>query len=132
MKKNIKTNSPTKVVLLLYAFTMFFVGIFMILFVNELSLITTKGVSSEVTKITQQFLGSAYILIGGLMYSIRNLKDKPMLITIIFLNIMGCINLFLLFKFHNLIILPIIYFSLQIIMQAIAFLALIEQVRNQK
>ena len=120
-------NPFSKAILLIFSFMFFSTGIFMILFVNQLSLFTSVGLPVEITKVTQQFLGSAYLLLGGMMYSIRDLKGKPLFITLIFINISGFINLYLLYKFHSLIILPTIYFVVQVLVQIISLVALLEE-----
>ena len=66
------------------------------------------------------------------MYIAKNLKGKPLLITIAALNVMGFVNLYLAFVFNQLIILSIVYFIFSVLMQLVLLFALIEQIKNKK
>jgi hypothetical protein len=77
-----------------------------------------------------QFLGAAYLLIGMLMFAINNLKGKQLYFAITTINLIGFINLYLIFIFNELMILPSIYFIFQAIMQMTLLLALYEQVKR--
>ena len=129
----IKTNSFAKITLLILSFIFIVTGLILLLFVEKIAIITIKeGISSQITIVVQQFLGNAFILLGGLMYTLRNSQGKIMLMTLVFINIMGSINLYLLFKFHDLIILPAIYFSAQLLVQFICLFSLLIELKKTK
>lgn len=128
---NNKTNSYNKVLFLIFSFIFLVIGLLLVFFVEKLSLLTLIGLSGDITKVVQQFLGSAYILIGSMFYALKDSCGKPLLITLISLNIIGFIHLYLLFNFDSLIILPVIYFSFQVLMQLISLSLLINQLRGK-
>ena len=127
---NNKTNSFNKVIFLIFSFIFLATGLFLVFFVEKLAIITLVGVSGDVTQFVQQFLGSAYILIGSMFYALRDSNGKSLFVTLIALNVVGFIHLYLLFNFHVLIILPTIYFSFQILMQLISIFLLIDFIRK--
>ena len=126
------SKSFTKVILQLYSYIFFGGGILLLFFTKQISLITFVGVPAKITIVIHQFLGSAYILLGVMMYIAKNLKGKPLLITIAALNVMGFVNLYLAFVFNQLIILSIVYFIFSVLMQLVLLFALIEQIKNKK
>jgi len=104
----------------------------LLFFTKQISLIAFVGVPAKITIVIQQFLGSAYLLLGVMMYIAKNLQGKPLLITIAALNVIGFINLYLIFVFNQLIILSIVYFIFSVLMQLVLLFALIEQIKNKK
>jgi hypothetical protein len=106
------------------------IGIGLVCFTKEVTLFTFVGTPAHVINVIQQFLGAAYLLIGMLMFAIKNLKGKPLYFAISAINLIGFINLYLIFIFNELIILPSIYFIFQAIMQITLLLALYEQVKR--
>jgi hypothetical protein len=64
------------------------------------------------------------------MFVINNLKGKQLYFAITAINLIGFINLYLLFIFNELIVLPSIYFIFQAILQLTLLLALYEQVKR--
>lgn len=127
---NNNINSFNKVIFLIFSFIFLVTGLFLVFFVEKLALITLVGVSGDVTQFVQQFLGSAYILIGSMFYALRDSNGKSLFVTLTALNVVGFIHLYLLFNFHVLIILPTIYFSFQILMQLISIFLLIGFIRK--
>ena len=125
-------KSFTQVILLLFSFIFFVIGILLVFFVNKLSFYTLIGSSSDITRVIQQFLGSAYILIGIILYCLKDQNRNTIITILTSLNIIGFIHLYLLLTFQKLIILPAIYFSFQILMQLIIFIALFEQIKTKK
>lgn len=121
-----KTNSFSKVFLLVFSFIFCSTGILLVFFSKKMALLTLVGVQGEITQVVQQFLGCAYILIGSMFYSLKNSEGKPLLITLTTLNIIELIHIFLLFNFNSFIVLPIIYFAFQIVMQLISIFLLID------
>mgnify|MGYP001163617822 CR=1 FL=1 len=124
------TNSFRQVIFLLFSFIFCTTGIFLVIFVEKLTLLTLVGLSGEVTQVVQQFLGGAYILIGSMFYSLKDSDGRPLLITLITLNILGFIHVYLLIRFHSLIVLPVIYFTFQILMQLLSVFLLIDHSRR--
>ena len=99
---------------------------------DKVSHVTNKGVSGEISLITVQFQGTAYFLIGSLLYIFKNLKGKQLQNVLISLNIMAFLHLFLIFKKNNFIALPYIYFVFQILIQLILIYCLLDRNRDSK
>ena len=127
-----KRNSFTQAIMLLFSIIFFVIGILLLFSVNNLSSYKLIGHSADITKVIQQFLGSAYVLIGLIIYSVKDLRGSPIIMTLTSINIIGFIHLYLLFTFQSLMILPTIYFTFQILMQLVIFLALLEQVKTKR
>ena len=130
MSKNITSTSFTNVILKLHAYLFLGVGVLLLLFPEESSVFTMVGESAKVVNVIQQFLGSAYILLGLFAYALKDTTGKNLYFIIASLNLIGFINLFLIFVCSELIHLPIIYFILQILLQMVLLFALIEQVKR--
>ena len=125
-------RSFTFIILQLYSIIFLTVGFLLIIFTEEVSLLTMHGANGMVATVIQQFLGSAFILIGLLTFLIKKLEGRLSYYTILAFNIFGFINLYLLFSFSQLIQLPYIYFSFQVIMQVALLFAFIEQMKIHK
>jgi len=120
----------SEVILLTLSFIFIIIGILLLLFTEWVSLLALKGSEKEITNIVQQFLGSSFILIGILCYAIKGIKGKPLYLTISGLLIFSCINLYLLFLFSSLIILPSIYFIFQILIQLMLIFSLYDAIKR--
>ena len=132
-----KTSSQSfsKVILLLFSIILFFAGILLLVFteqIQESSLAQFKGIASRLSIVIQQFLGNAYMLLGTVLYLLRNSKGRDLLLILTALVIMGFINLYLIFQFNDLIFLPVIYFVFQSLLQLILLVALIDEGRRNK
>ena len=125
-------RSFTFIILQLYSIIFLTVGFLLIIFTEEVSLLTMHGANGMIASVIQQFLGSAFILIGLLTFLIKKLEGRLSYYTILAFNIFGFINLYLLFSFSQLIQLPYIYFSFQVIMQVALLFAFIEQMKVHK
>ena len=125
-------RSFTFIILQLYSIIFLTVGFLLIIFTEEVSLLTMHGANGMIASVIQQFLGSAFILIGLLTFLIKKLEGRLSYYTILAFNIFGFINLYLLFSFSQLIQLPYIYFSFQVIMQVALLFAFIEQMKIHK
>ena len=90
------------------------------------------GADGMITSVIQQFLGSAFILVGLLTFFIKKLERKLLYYSILAFNIFGFINLYLLFSFSQIIQLPYVYFSFQVLMQVALLFAFIEQMKKAK
>jgi hypothetical protein len=123
-------RSFTEVILLLYGFIFIVIGIGLLCFTKEVTLFTFVGTPAHVLNVMHQFLGAAYLLIGLLMFTINILKGKQLYFAIAAINLIGFINLYLIFIFNELIVLPSIYFIFQAIIQITLVLALYEQVKR--
>ena len=132
MKLSPRTFS--QVVLLLFSFIFLITGILLLVFteqIQEAALNSLTSIASRLTIVLQQFLGNAYLLLGVLLYLIKNSKGKPLYITLTSLFIMGFINLYLIFQFNDLIFLPTIYFVFQSLLQLLIFFALIDETKKR-
>jgi len=125
-----RTKSFSEVILFTLSFIFIIIGILLLLFTAWVSLLTLKGAEKEITNIVQQFLGSSFILIGILCYVFKGIKGKPLYSTISGLLIFCCINLYLLFLFSSLLILPSVYFILQILIQLMLIFALYDAIKR--
>ena len=125
-------RSFTFVILQLYSIIFLTVGLLLLNFTEKVSLFTMYGTDGMITSVIMQFLGSAFILLGLLIFLIKKLKGKLLYYTILAFNIFGFINLYLLFSFSQIIQLPYVYFSFQAVMQVALLLAYIEQMKEHK
>ena len=125
-------KSFTFVILQLYTIIFLIVGFLLLILPEKISLFTMYGSDGMITSVIQQFLGSAFILIGLLTFFIKKLERKSFYYSILAFNIFGFINLYLLFSFSQIIQLPYVYFSFQVLMQVALLFAFIEQMKKPK
>ena len=125
-------KSFTFVILQLYTIIFLIVGFLLLILPEKVSLFTMYGADGMITSVIQQFLGSAFILIGLLTFLIKKLEGKLLYYSILAFNIFGFINLYLLFSFSQIIQLPYVYFSFQVLMQVALLFAFIEQMKKPK
>jgi uncharacterized membrane protein len=125
-------KSFTFVILQLYTIIFLIVGFLLLILPEKVSLFTMYGSDGMITSVIQQFLGSAFILIGLLTFLIKKLEGKLLYYSILAFNIFGFINLYLLFSFSQIIQLPYVYFSFQVLMQVALLFAFIEQMKKPK
>jgi len=125
-------RSFTFVILQLYSIIFLIVGLLLLIFTEEVSLFTMYGTDGMITSVIQQFLGSAFILLGLLIFLIKKLEGTLLYYSILAFNIFGFINLYLLFSFSQIIQLPYVYFTFQAVMQIALLLAFIEQMKEHK
>ncbi len=125
-------KSFTFVILQLYSIIFLIVGFLLLIFTEEVSLFTMYGADGMITSVIQQFLGSAFVLVGLLTFLIKKLEGKLLYYSILAFNIFGFINLYLLFSFSQIIQLPYVYFSVQVLMQVALLFAVIEQMKKAK
>ena len=98
--------------------------------IQEAALNELTGIASRLTIVLQQFLGNAYLLLGAILYLVKNIKGRSLYITLTSLFIMGFINLYLIFQFNDLIFLPAIYFVFQSLLLLLILFALIDEIRK--
>ncbi len=125
-------KSFTFVLFQVYSIIFLTVGLLLLIFTEKVSLFTMYGADGKITSVIQQFLGSAFILVGLLTFLIKKLEGKLLYYSILAFNIFGFINLYLLFLFNKSIQLPYIYFSLQVLMQVALLFAFIDQMKKTK
>ena len=125
-------KSFTFVFFQVYTIIFLTVGLLLLIFTEKVSLFTMYGAEGKITSVIQQFLGSAFILVGLLTFLIKKLEGKLLYYSILAFNIFGFINLYLLFLFNKAIQLPYIYFSFQVLMQVALLFAFIEQMKQHK
>ena len=125
-------RSFTFIILQLYSIIFLTVGLLLLIFTEKVSLFTMYGAEGKITSVIQQFLGSAFILVGLLTFLIKKLEGKLLYYSILAFNIFGFINLYLLFLFNKAIQLPYIYFSFQVLMQVALLFAFIDQMKKTK
>jgi len=125
-------KSFTFVLLQVYSIIFLTVGLLLLFFTEKVSLFTMYGADGKITSVIQQFLGSAFILVGLLTFLIKKLEGKLLYYSILAFTIFGFINLYLLVLFNKVIQLPYIYFSFQVIMQVALLFAFIEQMKIHK
>ena len=123
-------SSFSQVILQLFSFVFLVTGILLLIFTEEVSLTALKGVAGRLSIVIQQFLGNAYLLLGAILYLVKNIKGRSLHITLTSLFIMGFINLYLIFQFNDLIVLPAIYFVFQSLLQVLLLVALIDEARR--
>tara|TARA_X000000368_G_C23003012_1_gene699827 strand:+ start:760 stop:1158 length:399 start_codon:yes stop_codon:yes gene_type:complete len=127
---NTFSRTFSQVVLQLFSLIFLVTGILLLLLTKEIqeaALNELTGISNRISIVIQQFLGNAYILLGSLLYLLKDSKGKTLYITLTSLFIMGFINLYLIFQFNDLIFLPAIYFVFQSLLQLLIFFALIDE-----
>ena len=125
-------KSFTFVILQVYTIIFLTVGLLLLIFTEKVSLFTMYGADGKITSVIQQFLGSAFILVGLLTFLIKKLEGKLLNYSILAFNIFGFINLYLLFLFNKAIQLPYIYLSFQVLMQVAILIAFIDQMKKTK
>ena len=125
-------KSFTFVILQVYSIIFLTVGFLLLFFTEEVSLFTMYGTDGMITSVIQQFLGSAFVLVGLLTFLLKKLEGKLLYYSILAFNIFGFINLYLLFSFNQVIQLPYVYFSFQVLMQVALLFAFIEQMKQHK
>jgi uncharacterized membrane protein len=125
-------KSFTFVLLQIYSIIFLTVGLLLLTFTEKVSLFTMYGAEGKITSVIQQFLGSAFILVGLLTFLIKKLEGKLLYYSILAFIIFGFINLYLLFLFNKAIQLPYIYFSFQVLMQVALLFAFIDQMKKTK
>ena len=125
-------KSFTFVLFQVYTIIFLTVGLLLLIFTEKVSLFTMYGADGKITSVIQQFLGSAFILVGLLTFLIKKLEGKLLYYSILAFNIFGFINLYLLFSFNQVIQLPYVYFFFQVLMQIALLFAFIEQMKQHK
>ena len=125
------TRTFTEILFTIYALLFCTIGFLLLFFTKEVSLIALIGEQTKLTIVVEQFLGSFMLLLSFLVLSVRKLEGQVILNFVMAFILFGFINLYLLFSLSENIILPSIYFILQIIAQLSFFVVLLEQVKRK-
>ena len=125
-----KIRSFTELLFVIYTFIFFIIGLLLLFFTKQVSLLTIIDEHLKSTIVVQQFFGSFMLLLSYFLFSVRKLEGQVILNFISALILIGFINLYLLFSLSSNIILPSIYFIFQIIMQLSFFVILFEQLKK--
>jgi len=125
------TRSFTEILFIIYALLFFTIGFLLLFFTKEVSLIVLNGEQTKTTIVVEQFLGSLMLFLSFFVLSARKTEGQVILNFIMAFILFGFINLYLLFSLSDNIILPSIYFILQIIVQLSFFVVLLEQVKRK-
>ena len=110
-------RSFSNVIIHVLSIICFIVGLLLLLITKKVTMHAMYGLNAEVANVIVKFLGSAYVLIAFMMYLIKNFRGKKLIYAIISFNLVGFINLHLLYMCSELIHLSNIYFTFQAIVQ---------------
>ena len=129
--KPTKTRSFTETLFIVYAFLFFTVGILLLFFTDEMSLIVLKDENEKIIYLYQKFLANMYILLGVTTFFLRKLTGRKMIIIIISIILVTFSNLYLSFLMNDYTIVPSEHFIAQILIQLSLVVALIEQLKRK-
>ena len=129
--KPTKTRSLSEVLFVVYTFLFFTIGILLLFFTKEVTLIAFGGDPENISNIFLQMLGSFELLTSFLIFGVRKLKGRVIYYSISGLILVGFINFYLLISLNEYIILPSVYFIFQIIIQLSFFVILFEQLKRK-
>ena len=124
-------RSFSQVLIILISFIFLFFGMIHLIIPKQVALYIILGADGQIVSLLQQFLGASYVLIAILLYLLREEKGKILYIIIGAINIIGFVHLYLIFLFHNIINLPLVYFLFIILTQICLLVALIEQLQKR-
>ena len=125
------TRSFTETLFKVYAFLFFTVGILLLFFTDEMSLIVLKDENEKIIYLYQKFLANMYILLGVTTFFLRKLTGRKMIIIIISIILVTFSNLYLSFLMNDYTIVPSEHFIAQILIQLSLVVALIEQLKRK-
>ena len=89
-------RSFASVILFSFSIICFIVGILLLIATDKVAIHTMYGLDAEVANIIIKFLGSAYLLISILLFTIKDAKESMLSLIIFGLIIFGFINIYLL------------------------------------
>lgn len=124
-------KSFTEIVLYIVTVIYAVFGIFHLTLPRKVSLFVIHGVDGEYAILLQRFLGTSFLFIGLLLYLLMDKKGQPLYIILGAINIIGFINLYLIFLFNSIIHLSSLYFIFIILVQVCLFICLIEQLQKK-
>ena len=109
-------RSFASVILFSFSIICFIVGILLLIATDKVAIHTMYGLDAEVANIIIKFLGSAYLLISILLFTIKDVKESMLSLIIFGLIIFGFINIYLLKIFSNVIVMSNLFFIFQILL----------------
>ena len=109
-------RSFASVILFSFSIICFIVGIILLIATDKVAIHTMYGLDAEVANIIIKFLGSAYLLISVLLFTIKDAKESMLSLIIFGLIIFGFINIYLLKIFSNVIVMSNLFFIFQILL----------------
>ena len=109
-------RSFASVILFSFSIICCIVGIILLIATDKVAIHTMYGLDAEVANIIIKFLGSAYLLISILLFTIKDAKESMLSLIIFGLIIFGFINIYLLKIFSNVIVMSNIFFIFQILL----------------
>ena len=109
-------RSFASVILFSFSIICFIVGILLLIATDKVAIHTMYGLDAEVANIIIKFLGSAYLLISVLLFTIKDAKESMLSLIIFGLIIFGFINIYLLKIFSNVIVMSNLFFIFQILL----------------
>ena len=109
-------RSFASVILFSFSIICFIVGILLLLATDKVAIHTMYGLNAEVANIIIKFLGSAYLLISILLFTIKDVKESMLSLIIFGLIIFGFVNIYLLKIFSNVIVMSNLFFIFQILL----------------
>ena len=109
-------RSFASVILFSFSIICFIVGILLLIATDKVAIHTMYGLDAEVANIIIKFLGSAYLLISILLFTIKDAKESMLSLVIFGLIIFGFVNIYLLKIFSNVIVMSNLYFIFQILL----------------
>ena len=109
-------RSFASVILFSFSIICFIVGIILLIATDKVAIHTMYGLDAEVANIIIKFLGSAYLLISILLFTIKDAKESMLSLIIFGLIIFGFVNIYLLKIFSNVIVMSNLFFIFQILL----------------
>jgi len=109
-------RSFASVILFSFSIICCIVGIILLIATDKVAIHTMYGLDAEVANIIIKFLGSAYLLISILLFTIKDAKESMLSLIIFGLIIFGFINIYLLKIFSNVIVMSNLFFIFQILL----------------
>tara|TARA_B100001287_G_scaffold270920_1_gene270382 strand:+ start:1390 stop:1770 length:381 start_codon:yes stop_codon:yes gene_type:complete len=108
-------RSFASVILFSFSIICFIVGILLLIATDKVAIHTMYGIDAEVANIIIKFLGSAYLLISILLFTIKDAKESMLSLIIFGLIFFSFINIYLLKIFSNVIVMSNLFFIFQIL-----------------
>ena len=109
-------RSFASVILFSFSIICFIVGILLLIATDKVAIHTMHGLNAEVANIIIKFLGSAYLLISILLFTVKDSKESILSLIIFGLIIFGFVNIYLLKIFSNVIVMSNLFFIFQILL----------------
>lgn len=119
-----KARAFSEVLFRILSYSYIVVGLFLLLFPTAVNPELIVEVKHPLMKLMLQFLGSVYFLLGLVVFIIRKIDEIALLYLLLSFVFIGCINLYLTFKFTAILPISSVYFFFQIAQIFILLVAL--------